>query len=342
TDLGSAGTTLQRRPNDGTFGPLTGGDDGLVGLSDTDFVGNSAGGTGLRAMDQTIGIRILIVPGRATSAVHNSMITYAEVTRSMEMFAILDPPVGMTAAQIDAYVVSTASLRGLSEFGAIYWPNIKILNPSTTVFGKDSEIVVPPSGHIAGMYARTDASTPGGVYIPPAGEETGRIIGATGVETEEVFDENKRDVIFPDLINPITKYPGAPIHCDGARTLKDNGNFPTIGERRGVIFIEQSCKDFLRVFKHKNNNEALRATVDRSVTSFLLIQMNNDAFQTKDPKTAFFVDVGAALNPPSVVFARQLIIRLGLATNKPAEFIILRVSQDTRALEEELAAAAAA
>lgn len=72
---------------------------------------------------------------------------------------------------------------------------------------------------------------------------------------------------------------------------------------------------------------------------FLLAQMNNGAFRTKTPSTAFFVDVSEQLNTPTVIFAGKLIARVGLATNKPAEFIILRISQDTRALEAELAAA---
>ncbi len=341
-DAGGAGASASvQRPTNGTFGPMAGGDSGLTGLADTDFIGTAAGGTGLRAFDQTLGIRILCVPERATAAVQNAMITYAEVTRSMEMFCVLDPPEGLSATGIITYVQSTANLKQLSEFGAIYWPRIKVLNPSTAVFGSDEQVVVPPSLHIAGMYARTDGARPSGVFTPPAGEETGILRGALGLETDEVLDEGKRDLVFPELINPITTFPGAPIHCDGARTLKSNGNFPTIGERRGVIFVEQSIKDFLRVFKHKNNTETLRNTIGRSITAFLIIQTRNEAFQSLNPAQAFFVDVSAALNPPSVVFARQLVIRIGLATNKPAEFIILRVSQDTRALEEELAALAA-
>ncbi len=341
-DAGGAGASaLIQRPANGVFGPMTGGNDGLVGLDDNDFIGSAAGGTGIRAFDQTLGIRILTIPGRATSAVHNAMITYSEITRSMEMFAILDIPAGLTAVGAVTYVVTTASLKNLSEFGAIYWPRIKVLNPNKTIFGNTDEIVVPPSLHLAGMYARTDGSQPSGVFIPPAGEETGKLFGVTGLETDEVLDEAKRDLVFPELINPIVKFPGAPFHADGARTLKSNGNFPTIGERRGVIFVEQSVKDFLRVFKHKNNTEPLRASIDRSITAFLFIQTGNNAFQSTDPAKAFFVDVSAALNPPSVIFARQLVIRVGLATNKPSEFIILRVSQDTRALEEELAALAA-
>lgn len=77
----------------------------------------------------------------------------------------------------------------------------------------------------------------------------------------------------------------------------------------------------------------------RTITAFLLIQMNNGAFQSKEPAKAFFVDVSEALNTPTVIFSGRLIARIGLATNKPAEFIILSISRDTRALEAELAAA---
>ena len=81
--------------------------------------------------------------------------------------------------------------------------------------------------------------------------------------------------------------------------------------------------------------------VRRTITAFLLPQMNNGAFRSREPSKAFFVDVSETLNTPSVIFAGKLIARVGLATNKPAEFIVLRISQDTRALEAELAAAGA-
>ncbi len=84
---------------------------------------------------------------------------------------------------------------------------------------------------------------------------------------------------------------------------------------------------------------SLRAQVRRTITAFLLAQMNNGAFRSREPAKAFFVDVSDQLNTPSVIFAGKLIARVGLATNKPAEFVIIRISQDTRALEVELAAA---
>ena len=267
------------------------------------------------------------------------MLTYCEITRNHGCFAVLDPPANQSATGIVSYAGSAAAILGLSEFGALYWPRVRVLNPSKTVFGNARTWSSPPSGHIAGVYARIDGSRPGGVFVPPAGIQNGALLGVIGFETDEVLDEAKRDLVFPKRINPLTTYPGTPRHIDGARTLKGDGNFPTVAERRGVIFIEQSLKLGLLFAKHQNNTEALRATLTRTVTAFLLIQLKNGAFASTDPKTAFFVDFGDALNPPSVINSGQVVGRIGLATAKPAEFIVLRFSQDTRALDAELAAA---
>ena len=335
TDLDS--TAADPRPAVGTFGPLTGGDDGLTLLDDNDFLGSGAGATGLHALDQVQGATMLVVPGRSTSAVHNGMVSYSEIDRAKSLFPVLDPPAGLSAAGIVTYQVTTAALLNLSEFGAIYWPRVKVLNPSKTVFGNVNELTVPPSGIIAGVFSRTDAEAPGGVYRAPAGVEKGRLLGVLGFETDEVLEEAKRDLVYPKRINPLSTFPGAPRFIDGSRTLKGNGNFPSVPERRGVIFIEQSLKQGLEFLRFQPNTEETRAVANRTVTAFLLNQMRNGAFATKDPATAFFVDTSEALNTPSVVASGRMIIRIGLATAKPAEFIILRISQDTRALEEELA-----
>jgi phage tail sheath protein FI len=316
---------------------LAGGNDGLVGLTDADFLGSEAGRTGLRALDRLQDISLLLVPGRATPAVHNGMLQYAEVVREGTMFALLDPPAGASATDIVTYVEATAAILGLSEFGALYWPRVKVLNPARSVFGSGDTLVVPPSGILAGVFARTDAARPGGVYDPPAGIEAGRMFGVLGFETDEVLEEKKRDLVYPKRINPLTTGPGLPRFIDGSRTLKGDGNFPFVAERRGVIFIERSLKQGLQFARHKNNTEGLRATVRRTITGFLLAQMNNGAFRSRDPAKAFFVDVSDLLNTPAVIFAGKLLARIGLATNKPAEFIVLSISQDTRALDAILA-----
>ena len=339
TDLDSATASPADLPALTTGTALTTGNDGLTGLVDTDFIGDAAGPTGLEIFNTVQTINLIVIPDRPTAAVAGAMVTYAEVTRQKSIFAILDPPAGQKATEVVTYVVTTAALLNLSEFAAIYWPHPKIVNPSTLVFGAGDTITIPPSGTIAGVYARTDASRPGGVYIPPANVENGILQGVVGYETDEVNDEAKRDLIFPKRINPLVSPPGSPRHIDGARTLKGNGNFPTIAERRGVIFIEQSIKAGLLFAKNSNHTERLRETVRKTIVAFLLVQLQNGAFRSNNPDEAFFVDVSEALNPPTIVFANQLRARIGLATNKPAEFIILTFTQDTRALDEQLATA---
>jgi phage tail sheath protein FI len=335
TDLDVVTTALLQRPVNATSALLTGGSDGLGSIADVDYTGDSAGGTGLYAFDLVDDLTLLFVPGVATSAVHNAMITYCEQTRNRQVFPILDPPANTTASGMVTYVSTTASILNLSEFGAIYWPRIKVMNPSQTVFGSASQITIPPSGHVCGVYARNDNARVGGIYDPPAGIENGKLLGVVGLETNEVTKESVRDLIFPKRINPITTGRGLPKFIDGARTLKGNGTFPTVAQRRGVSFIERSVQDGLQFARHKNNDAALRATLYATVYAFLKAQMEVDAFSSKNPDTAYFVDFGDALNPPSQ--PNVVTGRIGLATKQPAEFIVLRFSQDTRAIDAELA-----
>lgn len=319
---------------------MTGGDNGLTLLDDNDFIGDPGSESGLRGFDTKKGIRILCVPGRATAALQNATTSYAEVTRNGSMFVVLDPPANLSATQMITYIETTASLLESTEYAATYWPRVKILNPNKTIFGNEANIVVAPSGIICGVYARTDASQDGGIYQPPAGIERGILTGVVGFETDEVLKEEVRDLVFPKRINPLTTDDGLPRFIDGPLTLKSTGNFPTVAERRGVIHIEQSVIIGTAFARHSNNDEALRARFERTVRAFLVEQMRVGAFRSRDPAKAFSVDVGPGLNTEAVIFSGKLIARIGLATQKPALFIIIRVSQDTRALEEEIAGAA--
>lgn len=336
TDL-DASAPLEGRPADGLHGPMTGGDDGLTGLVDADFIGSSVGKTGMRALDLAQDLTMLGIPGRATAAVQTAMLSYCEITRDRAVLAILDSPLGSTATGIVTYVETTAALLESSEQGALYWPWVKVVNPNAMVYGDDPSLVVSPVGIIAGVAARNDAKEEGGVYQPPAGIEYGKMRSVVGLETEEVLDEEKRDLVFPKRINPLTAFSGSGGYfIDGARTLKSGGNFPTVGERRGVSYIEQSIKAGIQFARHRNNDKALRMACDRTVTAFLLLQMKNKAFRSMVPREAFFVDFGEGLNTVAQQFAGKLLARIGLATQKPAEFIILNFAQDTRALEQEL------
>jgi Bacteriophage tail sheath protein len=304
---------------------LAGGGDGLSGLVDNDFLGSELGGTGLHALDGVADLSIVLIPGRTTAAVQTGLLRYCEIDRAGMLFAVLDPPPGARATQMVAYVAQVG-LEGLTEHGALYWPRVRISNPDQGIFGSDGDLVVPPSGIIAGVYARTDAARQGGVFSAPAGVDTGRMLGVLGFETDESNDERKRDLVYPHRINPLRTDAGAPRYIDGSRTLKGDGNFPSIPERRGVSFLERSLKRALESARHRPNDESLRAELHREVTGFLTDQMNVGAFATRDPKTAFFVDVDS-LNDAAARFRGEFHLRVGIATNKPAEFIVLHVSQ---------------
>ena len=321
--------------------PLSGGDDGLTGLTDADFVGSPTSKTGLYAFDTVQDLATLIVPGRATSIVHNAMLDYCEIDRAGMVFAILATPAGMSADAIVTYVSQTAALEGRSELGAIFWPRVYVMNPATAYFGSASTVLMDPSGFIAGLFCENDVATPGGIYEASAGTETGVLAGVVGLETDEVLDETKRDLIYPHRINPITTQTGQPRYVDGCYTLKADGNWPFIPQRRGVTFIEKSLKRGLDWVRHKNNTKALRSRVYRTSFAFLYTQMQNGAFASTTPKTAFVIDVSdgpSGLNTPAVVASGQLIAEYGLAMNTPAEWGVIRVRKDTRALDAMSAA----
>jgi hypothetical protein len=182
--------------------------DGLVGLDDNDFIGSEPG------QDRAPRAR----PGAGAVAAARAGARHAgrpqrdgalrEVDRDGAVFAVLDPPANQSATDIVTYVATTAALENLSEFAAVYWPRVKVLNPAKSVFGSAEQLVVPPSGIVAGVFSRTDSARPGGVYDPPAGIEAGRMFGVLGFETDEVLEERKRDLVYPHRINPLTTGPG--------------------------------------------------------------------------------------------------------------------------------------
>lgn len=329
-------------PAAGTHGPLMGGSDGLGGLVDADYVGGTTpnGATGLRLLDVDAP-HVVAAPGRATAAVHVGMINYCEVTRRGLTFAVLDPPAGLHADEMVEYVEDTAAISELSDKAAIYWPRVLVANPSATLYGSSPTVTVPPSGHIAGIYARTDARKIGGAFEQPAGTDFGQPFGVLGFEMPEVKDKEKRDIVFPALINPISQEDGTPIFVDGARTLKSGSAWPSVGQRRGVMSVERALIPGLAFMRHRNIRRRLYQEGARTIQTYLVDLTRNGAFKSDDPRTAFFVDLGPGLNPATVQAQRTVVARIGLATSEPAEYIVLLVGPDTRELDEELAALSA-
>ena len=336
-DLAAIGTEETIRPVNVSGSSLSSGNSGLAGLVAADFVGNASAETGIYAMNGADDLTILAIPdtlaGSDAVTIQNAMVDYCDITRQRRVFPILDSPAGKTAAQIVAH----KALLRVKESGSLYWPRVKILNPDPTIYTGE-QIVVPPCGHLAGMFARNDANQKEGPFYQPAGTAGASTLeGVVALETDEAERVEALDLVYPKRINPITYLRGEGIFVDGTRTLKGTGNFPSVGERRGVSAVETDIDKGLQWVRHRNNTSILRAEVARIVKNYLYDWMLKEVFQTTNPATAYYVDVSDALNPPSLQRAGKLKIRIGLATASPIDWVWIEVTKDTRAYDEERA-----
>ena len=297
---------------------LAGGDDGPE-LQDSDFIGDAQARTGLRVLDRVLDLSILLVPN-ASAEIQRQALVYCQSWRRGTVIALLDVPRGLGAEPAAQYVV-TERLAESCEHGGIYWPHVLVSNPAPHVFS-DKTIPVSPSAFVAGILGRLAASRPGGIYLPPAGIEAGQLAWAAGLDHDDCLDEAKRDLVYPARINPLNSGPGLPFYVDGSRTLKTSGLCPWVAQRRGLSFIERSLKTRLEYLRHRPLDSALLSEAYREATSFLMAQMRQGAFVSRNPKEAFVVSVSRSADDPALQMA------VGMAFAKPAEFIWLQVSVD--------------
>lgn len=262
-------------------------------------------------------ITIVAVPGAVTKAQHESIIDHCENMR--DRVAVLD------GTRTDKLTVSdiTASTRD-SNYAALYYPWIKIFDPSSVdaETGKNgTNISQPPSGHIAGVYARVDGER--GVYKAPANEV---IRGA--VDLENKLAKGDQDGLNPEGVNVIRAF-DSNIKIWGARTLGGdrNGEFKYISTRRYFNFLRESIDEGTQFVVFEPNSPALWERIKRTVSDFLLNQWRDGALFGETPKQAFFVKCDAETNPAEVRELGQVVTLIGVAIVKPAEFVIFRIEQ---------------
>lgn len=347
-DLSAAVAYPANVPNLGTFGPLTGGNDGLASLADADFIGgaSSTGKVGLRVFDTQDG-DVLISPQRATPAVHNAMLTYCTVTRGGKIKPIFETPAGKTGAEIIDYVTNVAGVKDLSDFGSIDWPRIKVTNPNKTLYGDDELVVAPVSAARAGVIARVGAAKEWGAFDQPGGPANDYTLRtARGLETEEVLDDSVRGRVFDANINPITrkrsKAPGTlaawgPIYFDGTRNLRRSGPWPSMGQRIGVSWVKKQIDALLDPTRIRNLSDDLITQIRDKIYAFLSSGTKAGAFASKDPAKAFIVDYGPGLNTASTKRDGKNFGRVGMATTNANEFNFLSIGPDNRELNAQLA-----
>jgi phage tail sheath protein FI len=188
---------------------------------------------------------------------------------------------------------------------------------------------VPPSGHIAGIYARTDATR--GVHKAPANES---IRGALNVTYR--FTGEEQGELNPLGVNCIRFFAREGIRVWGARTLAaEASEWRYVNVRRLFNMIEESIAQSTRWVVFEPNDMSLWKAIRRDVSAFLMNLWRDGALMGTTPDEAFFVKCDEETNPPEVIDAGRVITVIGLAPVKPAEFVIFRIGQHAAGVDVE-------
>ncbi|MFI9274121.1 phage tail sheath family protein [Kitasatospora sp. NPDC052896] len=301
-------------------------------IAPSDYVGDTADRTGFAGLEAIENVTMLCVPDLMAAyqrggvdldgvkAVQLAMIAHCELMA--DRVAILDPPPGLGAQQVRDWRVDVAGYD--SKYAALYWPWIKVMDPV-----KGRPTLVPPSGHIAGVWARSDETR--GVHKAPANEVVRGV-----VELETNITRGEHDLLNPVAVNCIRAFPGQGIRVWGARTLSSDPEWRYLNVRRLFNFVEKSILDGTNWVVFEPNDGFLWGSVRRTIIMFLRRVWRSGALFGRTPEEAFFVKCDEENNPPENRDAGILTVDIGIAPVKPAEFIVFRVSQYSQgaALEE--------
>lgn len=293
---------------------MTDGDNG--GLPTTaDYEGddpdpNLRRGLAALLLDEFREVAIVHAPNAPAPDVVNAVITHCE--RQKYRFAVIDAPAGVAN-------ITNLNPRNAndSKYAAFYYPWIEISDPVT-----GARIEVPPGGHVCGIYALTDTTR--GVFKSPANET---VAGALDLE----FDVNERaqETLNPRGVNVIRRFPGRGIRVWGARTLSSDPLWKYVSVRRLFIFIEASIYQSTQWVVFEPNDLRLWARVKQTVTLFLRTQWREGALMGAKEEEAFLVAVGRETMTEDDILNGRLIIEVGIAPVRPAEFVIFRFYQRT-------------
>lgn len=280
---------------------------------------------GLKALEDVDDVNLVCIPDASShgdwESIQDAMIAHCEKEKLQDRFAILDsrpgiPPTGGS----DSVEEQRKKLDSPRGFGALYYPWLEVLDPtSTTVPAR--RIFVPPSGHLAGIYARTDQER--GVHKAPANTDVRGVLGL-----ERILSDGQQGPLNVKGINVLRIFPGsATVVVWGARTVVDPNitDWLYVSVRRLLLFIEESIAEGIRFAVFEPNNQALWKKLERTIREFLTRVWRDGALFGDTPDKAFRVRIDEGLNPPSVRALGQLFIEIGVAAVRPAEFIIVRI-----------------
>jgi phage tail sheath protein FI len=296
----------------------------MVPVSSDVIVGDAAERSGLSGFEVAEDVTMLCVPDLmalyqagaismdGVKAVQLAMIAHCENMK--DRVAILDCPPGLSPQKMKEWRMDIAGYD--TKYGALYYPWLKVANPA----GNGDTMMIPPSGYMAGIYARSDNER--GVHKAPANEV---IRGAMGVEIQ--ITKSEQDILNPIGVNCIRAFSGRGIRVWGARTLSSDASWRYINVRRLFNFVEKSIEGGTQWIVFEPNDADLWARIRRDITAFLTNVWRTGALFGATPALAFYVKCDEETNPPSVRDLGQVVIEIGMAPVKPAEFVIFRISQ---------------
>ena len=286
-------------------------------------------------------IAIVAAPGMTDPASHDAVLTHCELLQ--DRVAILDTPEDVEDIELLTQVetvpvpASAKAPKGGAEkaaddgppapgglhprqsdngFGTVYFPWITVLDPIS-----DALVNVPPSGHMAGIWARTDATR--GVHKAPANES---VNGALNLTYRLTRDE--QGVLNDVGVNCLRLFAVEGIRVWGARTLADAASeWRYLNVRRLFNMIEESIAQGTNWIVFEPNDRTLWKHIQRDIGAFLTRVWRDGGLMGATPEEAFFVKCDEETNPQDVIDAGQVVAVIGIAPVKPAEFVVFQVMQ---------------
>jgi len=295
----------------GNVAAVEAGSDGTLPVTDQTYI------DGLDSLDSKDDVNLISVPGIGSTAVVDAGLNYCRNRVLQDCFFIGD--MDSTDDTPDEAKTFRTSITTPNSYGAIYFPWLKALDPT----GKSEEpILLPPSGFVAGMYAQIDGKR--GVWKAPAGTEAviGGAVGlAANLTDTQQGDLNKKS------INCLRQFPAAGIVIWGARALSSDPEWKYIPVRRMAIFLRVSIYYGIQWAVFEPNDEDLWASLKLNIGSFMSRLYRQGAFQGDTMSKAFFVKCDSETTTQADIDAGIVNILIGFAPLKPAEFVVVKISQ---------------
>lgn len=274
---------------------------------------------GMYALSRVDEVMQIVIPDFAgDTTVMGDQLDYADDRG--DVFIILTTPKGYDAQAAADFRSITFNRK--DKYAAMYWPWIKVTDPLNSA----KTLTVPPLGWVAGVYARTDQTR--NVGKAPGGTVDGALRFLSGLEHNP--DKGERDLVYPLRVNPLINTTQTGLAVWGVRTLSPtNDVLRYVNAVRLFQFVEKSIFNSTFNFVFENITSNLYNQLKTTCDGFLHNLFTNGYFAGSSPTQAYFVICDETNNPPEVANQGQVIVDIGIAPNRPGEFIRFRFSQKT-------------